>query len=285
MIRQGLFSLLMALSISSIASNSQDVIYKKDGSILKGILIEQDFETGQYKIQLGGGSIFVVSKEDINKITKEAIPSNQVEQELEALAAESRSKSIQANTFSPIAAKEAELFQPLATDAVFYIGTLSHIIRFEFDDPYVGTVEEITRYQGIKLGAQKNYSEHLAAQINLNSGKLDSIEFVDENGYILQSYSDSELIDESYLGLSASIIASTNLQRGWQFYTGLGIQRDEYSSDFGDVTFTSLGLELGMGYSWQSLQLALQYQGILTGDYPSELSVGNLNLQLGVNFN
>jgi hypothetical protein len=68
--------LILALALALTASVSEQaleyVIYKKDGSILRDQLIEQNFENGRYKIQLLGGSIFSVSKDDINKISKEA---------------------------------------------------------------------------------------------------------------------------------------------------------------------------------------------------------------------
>jgi len=286
MYRNGLLSLIIALSSTNVIANSQDVIYKKDGSVLKGTLIEQDFENGRYKIQLMGGSVFVVQRDDIEKITKEAAPVSQTEQELDALAVESRAKSSKISQYSPSMSNIDSTYQkPLSTDSVFYIGTLSHIISVEHDNYYYSEkITQIARYGGIKLGFQKNYSNNIAAQLSLNSGKLNSVEIVDQDDYVLEEYSGSDLVDESYLGLSGSIIASTNLQRGWQFYTGLGLLHDEYSNEYGDATFTSLGLELGMGYSWQSLQLALQYQGAIAGDYPSEFSVGHLNLQLGVNF-
>lgn len=286
MIRQGLFILLMALSTLSIASNTQDVIHKKDGSILKGTLIEQDFEKGQYRIELLGGSIFVVQQNDIAKITKEEKAITSTENDLDRIANTYRNNTPAYDaSLSSLPASNPTTFEQALSGTVFYIGTLSHIIRIDIEGYYGSSFEEVVRYKGIKLGAQKNYTENIAAQVSLNSGKLNSIEIVDSDGYIVQEYSDSELIDERYLGLSASVIASTNLQRGWQFYTGLGLMHDEYSSDFSDDTYTSLGIELGMGYSWQTLQLALQYQAEIAGDYPSEFSVGNLNFQLGFNFN
>ena len=66
-----LLTLILASSVS-FAANLQDVIYKKDGSVLRGNLIEQDFTNGTYKIQLAGGSVFNINKDEIEKITKEA---------------------------------------------------------------------------------------------------------------------------------------------------------------------------------------------------------------------
>ena len=52
-------------------SNMQDVIYLKDGSIYKGIIIEQ-VPNVSYKIQSRDGNVFAVQIADIEKITKEA---------------------------------------------------------------------------------------------------------------------------------------------------------------------------------------------------------------------
>lgn len=62
---------LLLLSALSHSTEYEDVIYKKDGSILRGTLIEQDFENKRYKIQLTGGSVFVIEQTDVIKITKE----------------------------------------------------------------------------------------------------------------------------------------------------------------------------------------------------------------------
>ncbi len=64
---------LIAVSTAVHSQSSQDVIYKKDGSILRGVIIEQDFNNNIYKIQLAGGSIFVVQGEDLERISKENI--------------------------------------------------------------------------------------------------------------------------------------------------------------------------------------------------------------------
>ena len=89
MFRNGITTLLL---VFSSLSQAQDIIYKKDGSVLKGTLIEQNFETGRYRIQLSGGSIFTVQKGDIEKITKEEPSLSQTESDLNAVAAESRAK-------------------------------------------------------------------------------------------------------------------------------------------------------------------------------------------------
>jgi hypothetical protein len=51
-------------------SNMEDVIYLKNGSVYRGMIIEQ-VPNVSYKIQIAGGSIFTVTIAEIEKITKE----------------------------------------------------------------------------------------------------------------------------------------------------------------------------------------------------------------------
>lgn len=59
-------------AFSQSSNDYQDVIYLKNGSVIRGIIIEQ-VPNKQYKIQTIDRSIFVYSMEEIEKITKEKI--------------------------------------------------------------------------------------------------------------------------------------------------------------------------------------------------------------------
>jgi hypothetical protein len=64
--------IFLALTVSASAQNStQDVVYLKNGSIIRGTIIEQR-PGDSYKIQTGDMSIFVYKVDEIEKITKEA---------------------------------------------------------------------------------------------------------------------------------------------------------------------------------------------------------------------
>ena len=63
---------LFMVPVMAIAQNHlQDVIYLKDGSIYKGVIIEQ-VPNVSYKIQSRDGNVFAVQIGDVEKITKEA---------------------------------------------------------------------------------------------------------------------------------------------------------------------------------------------------------------------
>lgn len=68
---------LFIISVMSVYCQKQtDIIYLKNGSILKGILIEQ-VPNETYTLKMADGSIFVFKAEEIIKITKEGNIKNQ----------------------------------------------------------------------------------------------------------------------------------------------------------------------------------------------------------------
>lgn len=62
------FMLITALAFAQ--SNYQDVVYLKNGSIIKGVIIEQ-VPNKSIKIETSGGSVFVYKMDEIEKLTKE----------------------------------------------------------------------------------------------------------------------------------------------------------------------------------------------------------------------
>lgn len=69
--RNILTALLLLFGASSFAQgNLEEVIYLKDGSVYRGVIMET-IPGESYKIQIAGGSIFTVKQTDILKITKE----------------------------------------------------------------------------------------------------------------------------------------------------------------------------------------------------------------------
>ena len=62
---------MIASSMSLLAQNLQEVVYLKNGSIIKGTIIEQ-VPNESLKIQTADGSIFVYKISEVEKITKEA---------------------------------------------------------------------------------------------------------------------------------------------------------------------------------------------------------------------
>ena len=69
-----LFALIIALTvcISTYGQNLQEVVYLKNGSVIKGTIIEQ-VPNESLTIKTADGSTFVWKMSEISKITKEAV--------------------------------------------------------------------------------------------------------------------------------------------------------------------------------------------------------------------
>ncbi len=65
------FSLFLVLSMASLAQqNYDDVVYLKNGSVIRGVIIEQ-VPNVSLKLQTKDGNIFVYKMEEVERITKE----------------------------------------------------------------------------------------------------------------------------------------------------------------------------------------------------------------------
>lgn len=63
---------MFVVGMTTFAQNMKEVVYLKNGSIIKGIIIEQ-VPNQSLKIQTADGSIFVYNISEVEKITKEAV--------------------------------------------------------------------------------------------------------------------------------------------------------------------------------------------------------------------
>ncbi|MDN5290103.1 MAG: hypothetical protein PWQ06_342, partial [Anaerophaga sp.] len=68
---------VVALTVNALSQNNyRDVVHLKDGSIIKGIIIEQ-VPNEQIKIETSDGSVFVYKMNEIAKMSKEKISESQ----------------------------------------------------------------------------------------------------------------------------------------------------------------------------------------------------------------
>ncbi len=285
-----LFTSQLVFTPLALAQNQQDVIYKKDGSILRGTLVEQDFENGSYKIQLDGGSIFAISKDEIIKISKvaplniTAVASNGVNINIEnnptitQIPTQSLQQSPTLQTYDNSRGKTAEKRHSIR------IGSMSKDIT-DSDDNGVSLA-------GINVAYQYNVDEHVAFYAEYNHADIDRL-IIDGEHYKITAdnynqydpYRKAYRGDLSYTGFEASAMLSTNNHQGWQFYTGLGVFKETFSSqNFTADDASGAVVTLGMGYSWQTVQLQLRVSGHGSSDYGNGLSSINTALQLGFNY-
>jgi|GEM_PF-1675222 len=275
----------------------EDVIYKKDGSILRGTLVEQDFENGKYKIQLKGGSIFSISKTEIIKISKEAearpnstdsanngvnihIENNpSISNTQEALPPPiERAPPPPVNTTPSSHTTQQPLVETYRPSATSY---KKHSIRIgTMKKELVDSDENGFSYQGPNIAYQYSFNKHLALYSEFNAGDIDN-RLIGGKDYELPT-----AIKENgrYQGAEASIMLSTNNYYGWQFYGGIGLFSENY--EFQDRSINAGGpvSTLGVGYSWEVLQIHLKGTFHSSSDYPKDVSSSSFALQLGFNF-
>ncbi len=67
-----LFCLFLLVSVAASAQTMQEVVYLKNGSVIRGIVIEQ-VPNESLKIQTADGSVFAYQMDEVEKITKEAV--------------------------------------------------------------------------------------------------------------------------------------------------------------------------------------------------------------------
>lgn len=272
------FVYFLFLSSMVIGQPLEDVIYKKDGSILRGTLVEHNYERGQFKIQLEGGSLFVVEKKDVIKITKE-VPHNKPSTSIYQNA-ESRSE--------PPNHQALKIIEPSKQiKHSFFLSTLSHEVAIPdelLSEYYGGKIEFVQQYKGLRLDYQYVHSEHLASLYVIKSAKLNRLTFEDEDHNVLFEAVKSG--SSRYLGISSLLVMSTNQQKGWRFFIGAGPfynrYRDNQYQNQEDV-YGAL-LDLGMGYSWYNWQLLVRLDGDITSNRPSEEDYSNFSLTAGYNF-
>ncbi len=272
------FILALALISSVSAQALEDVIYKKDGTVLRGSLIEQDFENGRYKIQLQGGSIFAVSKDEITKISKEAPLNNTVNNDGGVnINIENNPVITQSPTQSNQQTSTLQTYGYTSDQAIekrhsIRIGHMRKNITDSDDDGI--------SYTGFDIAYQYNLDENIAFYTEFHKGDFDGF-IADGEVY---DYYDSGYDGLSFTGIEASALLSTNNYQGWQFYAGLGVFQESYelpgsSNDASGVVFT-----LGMGYSWQTVQLHFKVAGHGSDDYGDDVSSSNTTLQLAFNY-
>jgi hypothetical protein len=264
----------------AFAQNLEDVIYKKDGSVLRGTLVEQDFENGRYKIQLQGGSLFSVEKADIEKISKEA-PLNNTTNNNGININIDNSPSINQNpvveqdaTVSPVFNQRTA--SPKASfDHVFYIGSMAK--SWIVEDDFYGDAGQT--YTGLNLAYQRNFTKHIALYTALNTGRISTVTQYGTEYDVPANYPNVK-----FMSYELDALLSTNNYEGWQLYTGLGLFRESYSLNSNSNSFSGTNFILGFGYSWESLQLQLRVAINNSSDYSDDEIHSLGNFQVGFNF-
>jgi len=264
------------LCIASITfAQSIDVISLKNGSIIHGHIVNYQFDATKYSIKLEDGSVHTFSKSLISKISR-------APKKPDTLEKVTIQKTLKAPTKVQLPKVQLAKAQMPNIEHDISIGNLWHTVY----NPYKGNDEGLTqaeRYNGIKLHYQKNYRKHFALRYGFEYATLDRIE-LSMNDEVLDT--DNDVDRNVYTGLIATVIASTNLQRGWRAYVGAGLYNHHYFNENSkDKNYLGPRFEFGGGYMWQTLSLTLQYNWHSRGQYPSDTDTifsGGFNLGMAI---
>lgn len=284
--------LALTFSQVSLASNNEDVIYKTDGSILRGHLIEQDFENGLYKLQILGGSIFVIRRDDISKITKEAPLASSTPVPVQA----SPKPTAQAQAVTQPIPRVSYTSERPSDNSITYVVPSrkdttypSHVIHFGLSNRNYtvsnvdnGFYQEDLRWNldGAAYSYQLHFNKHWSTYVEYADTRFDHV--TDEDGDETYFYYDSDFDDIRATTFQALAILSSNNGRGWQFYLGAGPYRERINYDGRAHRSVGAVYNLGMGYAWQNLQAHFRFFGYESSDYASEIEdVTSSTIQIG----
>ena len=303
-------SLVISVALVSFAhaEEMEDVIYKTDGSILRGELIEQDFAAGKYKIRLMGGSVFSVNQDEISKITKEPfivqIPKKALKDESQATVnvqvnqsgvtntntndnQQSQTQTV-SNTHYPIPTEykpETSAFPPHVISFGYSSRNFNSDIEYEEYDYYSGYYHEYEEevdydFSGYSIAYQANLTNHFAAYVEYSKTKLDEIKISTNYGF--SDTIDPDL-DWEIINKQALAILSSNNGKGWQFYVGGGIFRETHKLEgLSSEDMDGQVIMLGSSYAWEKLQAQLRFFAYESDDY-EDLTSSGLNLHIALN--
>lgn len=199
-----LIAILFAIcSFSFAQTNTYDVVYLKNGSVIKGVILEQSMSSG-IKVQTRDESIFVFKWEDIDKVKREStdLPvSTPPKHENDKFAPVNniRTENLGSSGFY-LGASIGYGFNALSDVFESYKAVSSSERKYSVDYHSFGGGFEFTAIAGYKFNA--NYGAEVA--FNYQSGNDFDIHTVDKYSSYYSSY--TNYYDESFTSSSISIV-------------------------------------------------------------------------------
>ncbi len=260
---------MLLFSLSALSVTAEDIIYKKDGSVLRGQLIEQNFSDHSYTIKLAKGPVLVVAQQDISNIVNHTNP-----------ASTSHLNQTSGYTLKSSPPTKDHQYTVFIGRHFHEITTPEHNIYNYFSS---ADVSRHQNFHGFRVGLQAAHSRHFATLYALEMGRLNRVTIDDRQHDMM--YESPSYEDTRYFGLDASVILSTNLQKGWQFYIGGGVFHNRYLRDSSDFNAYGTQLDFGLGYSWYNCQLLMRVDTDLSNSLNGEnADLFNLSFDFGYNF-
>lgn len=285
--RKSWISVTALVSSVTMAQTTEDVLYKKDGSILRGSLIEQDFANGQYKMQLQGGSIFSVKLVDIYKISKE--PS--LKSKVQTSNVEGINVNIENN---PSINQEPAISQTAQLDSSIAAPNLSIKAKpkknqYKQSLRVASIIKDIKdnhdngfSFSGFSLAYQYNINKYAAVYWEHSRGTLESVIINDrdvdpeDHGYTGT--------EEKYKSTQITTQISTNNYQGLKIYAGIGLFSEVYTGLKELDTVAGRVSTLGVGYNNNQVLVHFRITKYSSDHYPNHLSSLSTSLQVGLEF-
>lgn len=245
----------------------QDVLYLRNGSILRGTLEDDGTASDRLRIRTRDG-LRTVSRRDVERVAREAPPPEDgtppvhIELTLGAplpLPSPATPASPEPAPTPPPARKPD---RPRAANTLT-LGTYALTIS--------GPVQADT-YRGVALGYERALGDHWAVRF---TGYTASYEYNDQ---------------ETFDGYDVQLLLTTNARRtGFEFYLGGAYFTETYTVPplAVEERFSGGGLVLGLGYHWRRMSLEWYAVGRAAEDYRlsgQDYTVGTSSLALGLRF-
>jgi hypothetical protein len=271
-----LFLIATLLLIPCVAF-ALETIYLKNGSVIKGTIVEHNIADKKYTIQTSDGSIFVYTADKITKITKEAAVTTEKPQ-ASVVINNTNTNNTQDTVTNNNVAVVATLEQPERKKWKLFARTAKIVVK--------------TQQQPVCLAIwpqPKGCSAYYPIEENY-SGSGGGLSYALNNYIVLRlSKISTEHEDYSYLSYDATIadlLLATNTQlTGWNWYLGLSRINQELNNT--DNAYT--GLTLGVEYNFEDIFIGLTGTAFTTDDNstdhdaePNMTAIGGLHL--GIRF-
>ncbi len=241
------------ISVSASAQTQQDVVYLKNGSVIRGLIIETVPNTS-LKVQTPDGSLFVCGFAEIEKITKESPTRHDIITDNDISDPEYRTPKT-----SDLKKKNEDLNSAISEDNGIKTG-----FRGYYDIGY-------------GLGVSDNYEDN-RLEISMSCGWQFSPYFYTGIGAGAQYWFDSELYQIPIFGhLRSDFINKKNspfidLKIGYMVYDGTGLfVNPSIGYRFGDI-------HVALGYTYN--QFEFEYDDY----YDETIDIGSISIKLGCVF-
>ncbi len=296
---------ILLCSVMSVASELEDVIYKKDGSILRGEMTEVNTEGSFYVIRLLGGLTFTVHKQDILRITKEEkIPASP---QPIATQKTQRTTPIYLRSYGlfdrlyfalggdrPDNGSQPSLpikkYEPVKYRQSIHYGQFAHTYRLISND----YTKEYT-FSGHSATYQWVYNQQWMLSTSLSQGLLESIYFKDRHsGFNTANDRHHSLHTDDFADAKAtqfkSVALFSNHYARFHYYSlggGLVFDKAYYRGPLGDLdeqTFGAIAMA-GFGLNIRRVKLQLHYfRHLSTGYSHTVKKVDGAELTIGLRF-